>query len=320
MARNAAAGNDRIVKGSVNTGGDYGGNGLLSPSDAEKFILMVQDDSSFLSKMSSEIVDRIDGSISKLGVASRLLRNYTETQDNITGHEVVPVIGNVPYHCNRATLGAEISEAWLQQNLARENFEELFMGLIANQIKVDILDLSFNGDESTPDSDPDSEFLKLNDGFIKQIKAKGNVVDGATISGGKFDKKMFYSLRRAVPSKYRNSNFRWICSDDTYTDLCEYLSDRPTALGDISIVEGKNVRILETEFERITRLPDDVIIYADPKNLEVVYFGQIVHRKSTEGKEAIYKNMRYYAEHLAVDFVIREVKATAILTNRGTLA
>lgn len=314
----AVAGNDRIMKNIVNTRGNYGTDGLLAPKDAEKFIMMIQDDSSFLGRMSSEIVDRIEGSVSKLGVGSRLLRNFIETEDNITGHEVVPVIGNVPYHCKRMTLGSAITEAWIQQNKEKENFETLFMGLISEQIRLDLLDLAFNGDEAATGDDAD--FLKLNDGFIKQVKAGGNVVDGATIDGGRFGKKAFYSLRRAVPQKYRNPNFKWICSDDTYTDLCEYLSDRPTSLGDISIVQGKDIRILETGFERVHRFPNDVIIYADPKNFDVIYFGQIQHRKSAEGKDAIYKNERYYADHMAVDYIVKEIKATAILTNRGALA
>lgn len=311
--------NDVIQKAAVNTGGSYGSSGLLPAADAEKFILMIQDDSSFLGRLDSEVVDRISGSISKLGVGSRLLRNYTEGNDNITGHEVTPVIGNVPYTCKYATLGSSISENWLKQNKEKENFEQLFMGQIAGQIKIDILDLAFNGDEATATTDKDYEFLHLNDGFLKQIKAGGHKVDGATISGGKFDKKMFYALRRAVPKKYRSPNFCWICSDDTYTDLSEYLSDRPTSLGDISVTKGESIQILGTSFATIPSMPDDVVLYADPKNLKVVYFGEIAHRKSTEGKEAIYKNERYYADHMALDFIIKEIQATGILINRGAL-
>lgn len=316
----AAAGNSQIIKGTVSTGGDYGTSGLLAPKDAEAFLTMLKDDSTFLSRMSSENVDRKEGTISKLGVGSRLLRRHTEGEDGITGKEVAPVIGSVKYKCEYSCLGTSITEEWIEQNKARQNFESLFMGEIAKQIKVDILDLAFNGDEDIAASNPDHDFLCLDNGFIKQIRAGGNVVDGATIAGGKFSKSIFYALRKAVPKKYRNSNFKWICSDDTYTDLCEYLSDRPTSLGDITIVKGENVQILETTFERIPNFPDDVIIYADPKNLELIYFLQISHRKTTEGKEAIYQRKRFYATHLATDAIIKEIKATAILINRGALA
>lgn len=248
------------------------------------------------------------------------MRNHTEGSDDITGKEVTPVIGSVPYECKYKTLGTSLTEEWIEQNKAKEGFEKLFMGEIAKQVKRDILDLAFNGDEATATSDKDYEFLKLNDGFIKQIKAKGNVVDGATIAGGKFSKGMFYALRRAIPQKYRDSNFRWICSDNTYTDLCEYLSDRPTSLGDIAITKADgNITILQTSFETIPNFPDDIIIYVDPKNLKTVYFVNIEHRKTVEGKEAIYERKRFYATHLALDYIIKEVEATGILINRGEL-
>ena len=313
--------NEQIISKSINTGGDYGTSGLLSPADSESFLLMVKDDSSFLSRLDSETVSRIKGTISKLGVGSRLMRRHTEGDDGITGNEVTPVIGSVEYECKYQTLGSSVTEEWIEQNKAKEGFEGLFMGEIAKQVKLDILDLAFNGDEATPTSDSDYQFLKLNDGFIKQIKAKGNVVDGATITGGKFSKSMFYALRRAIPQKYRNSNFRWICSDNTYTDLCEYLSDRPTSLGDIAITKADgNITILQTAFETIPNFPDDVIIYADPKNLKVVYFLGIEHRKTVEGKEAIFQRKRFYATHVALDYIIKEVEATGILINRGALA
>lgn len=322
MFASPAGGNTEVIeKAAINTAGNYGTSGLLKPADAEKFIDMVQKDASFLSRLDSETVSRKEGTISKLGVGTRLLRQHREGEDEITGHEVVPVIGEVPYKCEYMTLGTSLTEEWLEQNKEKENFVDHFMGQIASQISVDILDLAFNGDESTATSDADYNFLRLNDGFIKQIKAGGHVVDGATIDGGKFSKKMFYDLRRAIPKEYRNSNMKWICSDDTYTDLSEYLSERPTSLGDIAITKGENdIMILQTPFERVPNFPDDVIIYADPKNLKIVYFLQITHRRTAEGKEAIYQRKRFYATHMALDYIIKEVKATAILINRGALA
>ncbi|WP_129596024.1 P2 family phage major capsid protein [Anaerophilus nitritogenes] len=309
-----------IKKAGIHTQGNYGASGLLNPAQSEKFIDMIMDSSEFLKKLRYEKKDRISGTISKLGVGSRLLRGKAEGKDTISGNEVIPVIGDVPYQVEKMKLGTFMTEDWLEENIERENFEDHFMGKIASQIQVDLLDLAFNGDEDTSSSDLDYEFLKLNDGYIKQIKKKGHVVDGATINGGKFGKKYFYSLRRAVPKKYRNPKFRWICSDDTYTDLSEYLSERPTALGDIAITKGERIEILGTGFETVPNMPDDVILYAEPENLVIVYTKDIKHRKTTEGKEAVYEDKRFYATHLGADFVITEIDATGILINRGPLA
>jgi HK97 family phage major capsid protein len=309
-----------IEKAGVSTSGSYGASGLLNAAQANKFIDMIMESSEFLKKIRREKRDRLNGTISKLGVGSRLLRGKEEGQDNITGNEVVPVIGEVPYNVVKMTLGTSMTEDWLQENIERENFEDHFMGKIAEQLQVDVLDLAFNGDTATPSSHQDYKFLKLNDGYIKQIKAAGHKVDGRTINGGNFGKKYFYALRRAVPKKYRTPKFRWICSDDTYTDLSEYLSERPTALGDIAITKGQQLEILGTGFETVPNMPDDVILYADPNNLVMVFTRNIKHRKTTEGKEAVYEDKRFYATHLEADFVISEVNATAILINRGDLA
>ncbi len=75
------ASNESIIEKAVDTSGNYGSSGLLSPADAEGFILMIQDDSSFLNRMDSENVGRLQGTVSKLGVGSRLLRNHTEEEE-----------------------------------------------------------------------------------------------------------------------------------------------------------------------------------------------------------------------------------------------
>ena len=314
-----SSGNASIIKAGVHTGGSYGATGLLSPEQSSSFVDMMQESSEFLKKMRFFKRKVLEGTIPKIGVGSRLLRGKVEGTDTITGNETNPVLGEVNYRCVKMTLGTSITEDWLQENIEQEGFEDHFMRMIASQLQVDVLDLAFNGDEATEVADADYGFLKLNDGYIKQIKTKGNVVDGATIAGGLFSKEYFYKLRRSVPKKYRNPNFRWICSDDTYTDLSEYLSERVTSLGDFAIMSGRDLKILETPFETIPNMPDDVIIYADPANLGYVFTYDIKHRKTTEGKAAVLEDKRFYATHLSGDPIIMEPEATAILINRGAL-
>lgn len=311
---------DVIRKATINTGGAYGSSGLLNPEQSSTFVDMIQDSSEFLKKMRFEKRRVKKGTILKLGVGSRLLRGFEENIDNVSGKEVVPMIGEIPYDVKKAILGSSITEDWFQDNIEQEGFETHFFGEIAKQISVDMLDLSFNGDEATPADAQDYEFLKMNDGFVKQIKTGGNVIEGTSINGANFSKDYFYALRRAVPPKYRTKDFRWICSDDTYTDLSEYMSERSTQLGDLAIVSGGNMKVLETPFEIVPRLPNDIIIYADPKNLVVVNTMDIKHRKTVEGKLALYEDKRFYVDILNMDFIIMEIEATAILTNKGSVA
>lgn len=313
-----SAPNQTIIKGATSTTGSYGGTGLMSPTLAKKFLKEINSDASYLSRLRTETVKTKQGTIPKIGVGSRLLRSHTEGNDDISGNEVQPTIRDLEYDNKYMTLGASITEEWLEQNIEEKGFEDTFLGLIAEQERVDILDLAFNGDEDVATSDPDFAFLSMNDGFIKQLKETGNVVDNTTINGGVFNKNVFYTLLKAVDKKYVTAKFKWHVSNNTYVDLLQTLSERGTSLGDQMVLSGDNLKILGYGFEIIPNMPDDIIIFADPKNFTVTYFVKIIHKKTTEGKEAIYERKRFYATHLAADFIVQEEKAAAILINRGT--
>lgn len=66
-------------------------------------------------------------------------------------------------------------------------------------------------------------------------------------------------------------------------------------------------------------MPDDKIILTDPKNLiEVATYGVQI-RKTTEGKEAIMQDKRFYVVHFDFDPIIEELDATAIITGLATI-
>ena len=64
----------------------------------------------------------------------------------------------------------------------------------------------------------------------------------------------------------------------------------------------------------VPRLDDDKIILVDPKNLIVVNTYTVQIRKTTEGREAIMQDKRFYVIHLDFDAVIEEMDAAAIIT------
>lgn len=60
-------------------------------------------------------------------------------------------------------------------------------------------------------------------------------------------------------------------------------------------------------------LDDGTILLTDPKNLIVVNTYSVQIRKTTEGKEAIMMDKRFYVTHLDYDPIIEELDATAII-------
>ena len=67
-------------------------------------------------------------------------------------------------------------------------------------------------------------------------------------------------------------------------------------------------------------MSDDKIILTDPKNLCVVNTYTVRIRKTTEGKEAIYQDKRFYVIHLDFDTIIEETDAAAIIKGLKSLA
>ena len=68
---------------------------------------------------------------------------------------------------------------------------------------------------------------------------------------------------------------------------------------------------IETE----TMFPESKIMLTDPKNLIVTNTYSIQIRKTTEGKEAIMQDKRFYVIHLDFDAIIEELEATGMITN-----
>ena len=67
-------------------------------------------------------------------------------------------------------------------------------------------------------------------------------------------------------------------------------------------------------------MSDNKIILSDPKNLVVVNTYDVKIRKTTEGKEAIMQDKRFYVTHLDYDPIIEELDATCIIDNIAPLA
>lgn len=304
--------NQIIRKGRVLATGKT--DGMLNPEQSKRFMKMVFDDSSFLGELRHEMRGSTKGTIEKLGVGRRILRKKVEGDAPIEGDLVEPVLSAVPYSTTDIVLGAEISEKFIRENIEKEGFEEVFMGMIAQQVRVDLLDLVFNGDTSYTGAD--SAFLTILDGYIKGLATGSHILDAATLQGGKFTDDMFTGALKLLPTKYFNrANYKWIANTNTYITWLEYLKQKETTAGDMAILNGQNFNPLGIGWKEVPNFPDGKIILADPKNLTVVNTYDIKIRKTTEGRDAVMKDMRYYAVHLDADAIIMEKDAIVIISN-----
>lgn len=284
-------------------------SGLLNPEQARKFIQQTFEATNLGGLIRHEMRTAKAGEIDKIGIASRIVRKKTENHDD--GYRADVKTSQIEYATTAVRLPWEITEETLRENIEGQNFEQIVTNLMTTQLGVDMEDLYLNGDEATAEDADDYDFLKINDGWIKQIVNGGHVYDASTESGMSLD--MFYKALAAIPNKYNNGKLRWLMSPRRAQEWELFLLNKVVNAGGAvpDTVYNAPAKIQTIE---CPSLSDDKIILTDPKNLIVVNTYGVKIRKTVEGKEAIMQDKRFYVTHLDYDPIIEELDATAIIT------
>ena len=181
---------------------------------------------------------------------------------------------------------------------------------MTTQLGVDMEDLYLNGDEATEPTDKDYDFLKINDGWIKQIGNGGHVYDATSEDDMSLD--MFYKALASLPNKYNNGKLRWLMSPKRAQEWELFLLNKVVNQGG-AVPDSVYTSPARIQAVECPSLDDKTILLTDPKNLIVVNTYSVQIRKTTEGKEAIMQDKRFYVVHLDYDPIIEELDATAMI-------
>lgn len=298
--------NSIIRKAAIQTGTLT--SGLLNPEQARKFIQQTFDATNLGGLIRHEMRTAKTGEVDKIGIASRILRKKTENTDD--GYRASVKTSQIEYSTTAVRLPWEITEETLRENIEGQNLETVITNLMTTQLGVDMEDLYLNGDEDVETSDPDHDFLYINDGWIKQISNGGHVYDASSEASMSLD--LFYKTLAQLPNKYNNGKLRWLMSPKRAQEWELFLLNQ---------VIGQGGAVPESIYTAPARIPavecpsldDSTILLTDPKNLIVVNTYGVQIRKTTEGKEAIMQDKRFYVVHLDYDPIIEELDATAII-------
>lgn len=338
-----------IRKAAISTGSLT--SGLLNPEQARKFIQQTFEATNLGSLVRHEMRTAKTGEIDKIGIGSRILRKKTENTDD--GYRADVKTSQIEYSTTAVRLPWEITEETLRENIEGENLEKIITDLMTTQLGIDLEDLYLNGDEnmskvptfSTTDAyakgdeviydgklykftaahaagawtgtdaeevgtEGDVDFLKINDGWVKQISNGGHVYDASGESSMSLD--MYYKALKQIPNKYNNGKLRWLMSPKRAQEWELFLLNK---------VIGQGGAVPDNVYTSPARIPtvecpaldDGTILLSDPKNLGVVNTYGVKIRKTTEGKEAVMMDKRFYVVHLDYDAIIEELDATAII-------
>lgn len=299
--------NQTILKGTITT--DSVTNGLLAPEQSRKFLQQTFESTDLMKIIRHVLKTNKTGEIDKIGIGRRLIRAKTENYDD--NHRASVNFGKLNYACVNVRLPWELSEETLQENIEGGNLDKIITDMMTAQIGVDMEDLHLNADTETAESDPDYDFLKLNDGWMKQLLRGGHVIDRSS-KGGALDLDVFYDALKVIPRKYRGK-LRWLMSTDMKAEwdrhLFKAIVENGATIPESLIRSPANVPVVE-----VTNLADDKIILTDPQNLCAINTVNMKIRKTTEGREAVMQDKRLYVAHLDFDSIIEELDAAAIIT------
>ena len=111
---------------------------------------------------------------------------------------------------------------------------------------------------------------------------------------------VFYKALRSLPNKYNNGRLRWIMSPHRQQEWERYILDKAVTVGGI-ISDRRVENPCSIPAIAAPAMPDDKLLLVDPKNLIVVNTYDMKIRKTTEGKDAVMQDKRFYVVHLDFD-------------------
>lgn len=287
------------------------GGGLLNAEQARRFLRETFEATNLGPLVRHEMRTSKTGEIDKIGIARRIVRKKTENTDD--GYRATVNTSKIEYQTTAARLPWEITEETLRENIEGEGLEATITSLMTSQLGIDMEDLYLNGDENTSPTDPDYDFLKINDGWLKQLANGSHVIDASQSPySGAMSLDLLYAGMQALPNKYNNGKLRWLMSPKRAQDWEKYLLNQVISNGG-AVPESVYNSPAGIPTVACPSLPNSKIILTDPKNLIVVNSYAVRIRKTTEGKEAVMQDKRFYVIHFDYDPIIEELDAAALI-------
>ena len=303
--------NEIIAKAAIQTSALSSG-GILNPEQTRRFIQQTFEATNLGPLVRHEMRTAKTGEIDKIGIASRIIRKKTENTDD--GYRADVNTSKVEYATTAVRLPWEITEETLRENIEGQNFESIVTNLMTQQLGRDTEDLYLNGDTSVASTDPDYDFLKINDGWVKQLSNGSHVLDASQSPySGAMSLDLFYAAMQALPNKYNNGRLRWLMSPKRKQDWELFLLNKVISQGG-AVPESIYNSPAGIPAVACPSLADSKIILTDPQNLIVVNTYGMQIRKTVEGKEAIMQDKRFYVIHFDYDPIIEELDAACIIT------
>ncbi|OMF31968.1 MULTISPECIES: P2 family phage major capsid protein [Paenibacillus] len=300
--------NGQIIKSTITTTSDQT---ALNYEQVDKFTEMAYESTEFLKGIRTVNKISSKGTLDKIGVTGRNLRSKVENKE--ATNTAAPTFPQVPYAVAPVVLPFEITEEFIRQTerVRGQNAEEIIMAAMTKNYGENMQDIGFNGDIATPSTDPDYAFLSINDGWLKLAKTKGNFIDWTTLPDVK-KKGVFFEIERAIPTRLRTGGvFKYFMHPNTFSERIQALAEKDTSASIQLQITGGVKKINAYDVVEVAHMPEGAVLFTYHDNFALVNTYDMQIRKTTEGREAIYADKRFYAIHSDYDSIFEEPGAVA---------
>ncbi|KGE17573.1 xkdg [Paenibacillus wynnii] len=283
----------------------------LNYQEVEAFTDMAYEANGFLKGIRHENRKSSKGTIDKVGVRGRNMRSKKE---NVMASNTPGLtFPQIPYSVEPVVLPFDITEEFIRQTqrVRGQNAEEVIMRAMANNYGENMQDIGFNGDIDTLNTDPDYEFLSMNDGWLKKARTTGHYLDWATLTAAE-KLGILFEVERAIPTRHRASGvFKYFMHPNTFSKRLQKLAEKDTSASIQLQITGGVKKVNAYDVEDVWSMPEGAILFTYQPNFVMVHTYDMQIRKTTEGKEAIWTDKRFYAIHSDYDSIFEEPQALA---------
>lgn len=261
--------------------------------------------------------------IPRMGVGTRIMRSMDASGTRVAGGhlenadygpQVAPDFETLVLTSSKLVLPWTVSNEFFEDNPEGSGAEARIADIMATQAANDLEDLAINGDVAASD-----DLLCANEGFLKLATSGSNVKD---FNSAAFTTDVFEQMLRTLPTKYRKNKkeLRLYVSPTVELDYIQTIAARMGDLGDQFLagtagtpqyggIPVVSVPYMPDDDSANTYTDNSRIMLTHPDNLVWGVQRDMKMLKSTEGKQAIHKDERYYALHCRVDFLIQNKQA-----------
>ncbi|MED4749942.1 phage major capsid protein [Brevibacillus choshinensis] len=286
-------------------------NLVMPKKEAEAFMVDTLKKASTLPKLNTKHTDVPSSKLPKLKVKSRQIREHTGAEEpNGTGSISTP---EVPYAVKKVFWDEWIKDddVWYNNTARGDDVETKTIDLVQGQFGVDLQDLLFNGDTAAklPDGTTPDPFLSVLDGFVKKMKGSTLKTTLATAEPTIDD---FVNHVLLLDEKYLNmTDLTWIMSRRIYQKIVALIQKRQTALGDVTLINGKLTEIAGYPIEVVQTLQTGFVALTPLSNLVPVITRDLRYKRTADGPTAAIKDSTYHILFAYADAVVLELEAVA---------